>query len=182
MTVDTEDILNFWFLEVGPDRWFAPDPALDEAVRTRFLDMHAKAARGEFKKWEETPEGVLTLLLLLDTFPRRMFRGTPQAYATDDMALELARAAIIRHFDDRIDRQFKLFFYLPFEHSELDGDQRLAVFFVRERTKEAVWLDTAEWRLRTILRFGRFPHRNALLGRESTPEEIEFLKTSAPAR
>ena len=176
MLTDPEDILNFWFYEVGPDRWFSADPALDENVRTKFLAAHERAALDELREWEATPEGMLCLLLLLDPFPRRLFRGSPRAYATDEMALELARQAIIQHFDDRIDRVFKLFFYLPFEHSELVGDQRLATFYIRERTKEPSWVDTAEWRHQVIQRFGRFPHRNKTLGRESTPEEIEFLK------
>ncbi len=176
MLTDPEEILNFWFYEVGPKRWFAHDLALDEAVRERFLAAHERAALDELREWEETPEGMLCLLLLLDVFPRRMFRGTARAYATDETALELARQAIIRHFDDRIDRNFKLFFYLPFEHSENMGDQRLAVFYVRERTKDPEWVDAAEWRAQTIQRFGRFPHRNVVLGRVSTLEETSFLE------
>ncbi len=175
MPIAPEDIMNFWFVEVGPNRWFARDTALDDLVRTRFLAAHEEAARGGLKKWEETPESMLALLLLLDTFPRRMFRGTPRAYATDAQALDLARSAIINHFDDRIDRAFKLFFYMPFEHSEQAGNQRLALYYVRERTKEPRWIESAEWRSDVIQCFGRFPHRNAILGRESTPEENEFL-------
>lgn len=176
MLTDPEEILNFWFYEVGPDRWFIQDSELDETVRTRFLAAHERAALDGLREWEETPEGMLSLLLLLDTFPRRMFRGTPRAYATDEAALDLARQAIISHFDDRIDRNFKFFFYLPFLHSEHASDQRLAVFYVRERTKEPDWVDRAEARLDIIQRFGRFPHRNQILGRESTPEEISFLQ------
>lgn len=175
MLTDPEDILNFWFYEVGPDKWFIPDPALDEAVRERFLAAHERAALEELNGWEDTPEGTLALLLLLDTFPRLMFRATPRAYATDVMALDLARQAIIRHFDDRIDKTYKLFFYLPFEHSENLGDQRLSLFYIRERTKEPSWIETAERRFDMISRFGRFPNRNDALGRESTPEELSFL-------
>lgn len=175
MSKDPEDILNYWFMEIGPARWFKPDPALDEQIRVRFLDWHEQALRGELKAWEDTPGGMLALLLLYDAFPRRMFRGTARAYATDDMAIDLARAGIIRHFDDRIDRQFKLFFYLPFGHAENLGDQRLAVYYVRERTKESHWIDEAEERQQIIQCFGRFPHRNAALGRETTPEEAEYM-------
>jgi len=182
MSTGPEDILNFWFMEIGPDRWFEPDAGLDMLVRAKFLEIHEQTARGGMKKWEETPEGMLALILLLDTFPRRMFRGTPRAYATDEMALELARTAIISHFDDRIDRSFKLFFYLPFEHSEQPGNQRLSVYYVRERTKEPRWVDRAEWHSSVIQCFGRFPHRNAILGRESTPEEIDFLAQEGKAR
>jgi uncharacterized protein (DUF924 family) len=176
MKIDAEDILNFWFTEVGPERWFAPDTLLDGRIRTEYGELYEKAAAGDLKKWEETPEKMLALIILLDQFPRRMFRGTAKAYATDETALELARTAIIKHFDDRIDRAYKLIFYLPFEHSEHLGDQRLAIFYIRERTKEPIWVDNAERRLDIIQSFGRFPHRNERLGRESTPEEIAFLQ------
>ncbi len=176
MITDPEDIQNFWFYEVGPERWFAPDPALDQTIRDRYLATHERAALEELWAWEETPEGVLALLLLLDPFPRRMFRGTSRAYATDDLALETARQAVVRHFDDRIDKNFKLFFYLPFLHAERIGEQRLALFYIRERMKDPEWIARAAWRLETIERFGRFPHRNAVLGRANTPEEELFLK------
>ena len=175
MSIGPEDILNFWFIEVGPDRWFAPDPALDANVREKFLGIYEQATRGELSKWEETPEGTLTLLLLLDVFPRRMFRGTARAYSMDDQARELARATIIKHFDDRIDRSYKLLFYLPFSHTENAGDQRLGVYYIRERTKEPDWIKMAEERQHIIRRFGRFPHRNAALGRETTAEEAAYL-------
>lgn len=177
MLNDPEEILNFWFYEVGPNRWFVEDPERDTTMRERFLPAHERASLEGLREWEETPEGSLSLLLLLDMFPRCMFRGTPRAYATDDVALDLARQAIIRHFDDRIDRNYKLFFYMPFEHSENIGDQRLASFYVRERTKNPDWVDSADWRMKVIQTFGRFPHRNAILQRESTPEEVAFLET-----
>lgn len=176
MSLDPEEILNFWFYEVGPDRWFSDDAELDETIRSRFLTVYERAEQDELRQWEETPEGVIALLLLLDTFPRRMFRGTARAYATDDHALEIAREAVIHHFDDRIDRNYKLFFYIPFQHSENMGDQRLASFYVRERTKEPSWIDEAERRYQIIQVFGRFPHRNEVLERESTPDELTFLE------
>lgn len=175
MVPDLNDILNFWFTEVGADRWFDADPNLDQAMRHNFQATYDMAARGELRKWEETPEGLLALLLLLDHFPKRMFRGTAQAYATDEMALDLARVAIIKHFDDKIDRQFKLFFYLPFHNSEYMGDQRLAIFYIRERVKNDDWLTMAEHNLNMIQRFGRFPDRNQALGRTPTPEEEDYL-------
>ena len=176
MKIAAEDILNFWFNEVGPDRWFNDDPTLDEKIRVNFLAAHEAAAQERLTEWEATPEGMLALIILLDQFPRRMFRDSARAYATDELALELARTAIINHFDDRIDRAFKLIFYLPFEHSEHLGDQRLALFYIRERTKEPHWVNDAEWRMEVIQSFGRFPHRNRRLGRPSTPEEIAFLQ------
>lgn len=175
MKTTPEDILNFWFMNVGEKRWFANDPALDESLRAKFGEAYEQAAQDELKSWETTPEGVLALLLLLDIFPRRMFRGTAQAYATDDRALELARTAIIKHFDDRIDAVFKLFFYMPFAHSEQSGDQRLANFYIRERTKNIDWVDAADEAQAIIQHFNRFPHRNAVLGRETTTEEATFL-------
>lgn len=179
MISDPEDILNFWFYEIGPARWFTADAALDETLRTRYGETYDAAVAGDLSKWEETPEGVICLLLLFDVFPRRMFAGTARAFDTEIDALDLARRSIIRHFDDRIDKGYKLFFYLPFVHSESVADQRLGVFYVRERTKEDDWIERSEASQRVIERFGRFPDRNAALGRESTPEEIEFLSASA---
>jgi uncharacterized protein (DUF924 family) len=176
MPLSPEDVLNFWFMEINPSRWFKPDAALDETVRERFTEAYEQAAHSGFKSWEETPEGMLALLLLLSAFPRRMFRGTPRAYVTDDRALKLARTGIIKHFDDRIDRQFKLFFYLPFGYADNTGEQRLAVYFIRERTKERDWIESAIERQLALECFGRFPQRNAALGRTSTLEEIDYLK------
>lgn len=177
MTPSAEDILNFWFYEVGRDRWFVEDHALDATVRERFLALHEKAVAGELKNWESTPEGMLALMLLLDQFPRRMFRGTSRAFETDEIAVELAREAIIKHFDDRIDKNFKMLFYLPFLNSESEGNQRLALFYIRERVKENEWLSLAEQHLDIVQRFGRFPQRNPVLGRDPTPEEAAFLGT-----
>lgn len=176
-----EDILNFWFYEVGRDRWFAEDRTLDATVRERFLPWHEKAAVGELKAWEGTPEGMLALMLLLDQFPRRMFRGTSRAFETDEAALELARTAIIKHFDDRIDKGYKMLFYLPFLNSESEGNQRLALFYIRERVKENDWLSMAEEHLDIVQRFGRFPQRNPILGRDPTPEEAAFLQKAPQA-
>jgi uncharacterized protein (DUF924 family) len=171
--------LNFWFYEVGSARWFEEDRALDATVRERFLALHEQALAGELKAWEETPEGMLALMLLFDQFPRRMFRGTSRAFETDELAIELARDAIIKHYDDRIDKNYKLLFYLPFLNSESVGDQRLALFYIRERVKENQWLSMAEQHLEIVQRFGRFPQRNPILGRDPTPEEAEFLKQNA---
>jgi uncharacterized protein (DUF924 family) len=180
MTIQAIDVLNFWFSEVGQDKWFIEDRNLDTTVRERFLALHEQAVAGELKKWEDTPEGMLALMLLLDQFPRRMFRGTSRAFETDELAIDLARESIIRHFDDRIDKQYKLLFYLPFLNSENVGDQRLALFYIRERVKENQWLSLAENHFNVVQRFGRFPQRNPILGRSPTPEEVEFLKQIPP--
>jgi uncharacterized protein (DUF924 family) len=170
---EAEDILNFWFYEVGRDHWFEHEEALDAQIRERFLPDYERVRRGELKRWEETPEGMLALLLLLDEFPRRMFRNTARAFETDEVALDMAREAIIKHFDDRIDRQYKLLFYLPFLNSENVGDQRLALFYIRERVKDAEWLAKAEESHETVQKFGRFPQRDAILGRHPDLEEQE---------
>ena len=160
-----EDILNYWFYEIGRERWFEEGDPLDSQIRDRFLEDHEKAVRGDLRKWEQTPEGTLALLLLLDEFPRHMFRGTPRSFENGETALDLARSAIIEHFDDRIDRQYKLLFYLPFLNSENIGNQRLALFYIRERVKDSEWLIKAEESHDAVLRFGRFPQRDAILGR-----------------
>ncbi|MFA5040352.1 MAG: DUF924 family protein [Bdellovibrionales bacterium] len=170
---EAEDLLNYWFYEVGRDKWFANEESLDLQIRERFLADYEKAFRGEYKKWEETPEGTLALLLLLDEFPRRMFRDTPRAFESAEMALEMAREAIINHFDDRIDRQYKLLFYLPFLNSENIGDQRLALFYIRERVKDNEWLALAEKNHEIVQKYGRFPQRDAILGRHPDLEEQE---------
>jgi uncharacterized protein (DUF924 family) len=180
MSPDLNDINNFWFNEVGPSRWFDADPALDYAVLKNFESTYLTAIDGKLRHWESNSEGMLALILLSDVFPQRMYRGTAQAYATLDLALDFARIAIINHFDDRIDRSFKLFFYTPFVNSEYMGDQRLALFYIRERTKRNEWLAMAEQSFDLIHRFGRFPERNAILGRESTPEELAYLKGKQP--
>ncbi|MBV8060225.1 MAG: DUF924 domain-containing protein [Alphaproteobacteria bacterium] len=177
MELSPEDVLNFWFLEVGRSNWFVRDERLDVMVRERFEKLHTDAAAQKLVTWETTPIGMLALVLLLGEFPLRMFRGTSRAFETQDDALELARTAIINHFDDRIDKQFKLFFYLPFLHSEEIGDQRLALFYIRERAKESEWLDLAERHFEIIQQFGRFPDRNTALGRSSTPDEVVFLQS-----
>lgn len=179
MTITPEEILNFWFYDIGQDRWFGEDAALDAQIRDKYLALHELAAHDGLPVWKNTPEGMLSLMLLLDQFPRRMFRGTSRAFETDDMALDLAREAIINHFDDRIDKSYKMLFYLPFLNSEDEGNQRLALFYIRERTREEKWLRLAETNLDLVQRFGRFPQRNPILGRTPTPEEQEFLQRSA---
>ena len=176
MRITPEDILDFWLREFGRERWFTSDSSFDDAMRERFSEIQAKAAREELPAWKKNPEGMLSLILLLQEFPRRMYRGTARAYESDELALEYAREAIVQHFDDRIDKSYKLIFYLPYLHSESMGDQRLALFYVRERTKEDIWLIVAERNFTIVERFGRFPDRNPVLGRAATPEETEFLK------
>lgn len=176
MTLSPEDILNYWFLEIDRRCWFENDRSLDDEIRRRFLEIYEKARGGELASWESTPESALALMLLFNEFPRRMFRGTARAFETDDQALEIARTAIIHHFDDRIAPEYKLLFYLPFLNSENLSDQRLALFYIRERAKENEWLTLAEEHFNIVQQFGRFPQRNPILGRTPTTEEDEFIK------
>jgi uncharacterized protein (DUF924 family) len=166
------DIVAFW-RAVGPDRWFEKDAALDEEIRRRFLDRHEAAAAGKLTAWEHTAEGALALLILLDQFPRNMFRGQARAFATDPLARAIASRAILNGFDGAIPAM-RTFFYLPFEHSEDLADQERGVALFKA-VGDADGLKWAALHADIIRRFGRFPHRNAVLGRVSTPEEQAFL-------
>jgi uncharacterized protein (DUF924 family) len=168
------EVLTYWWSEESRRHWFAPTPEFDQEIRERFADRSARAATGELSAWEETPDGCLALCVLLDQMPRSMFRGTPRVYATDRRALEVATRAVSRGFDRGLLPEQKQFLYLPFSHSERLADQERALALF-----EAAGLDDARVYVRghlaIIRRFGRFPHRNAILGRSSTPEEREFL-------
>jgi uncharacterized protein (DUF924 family) len=166
------ELIDFW-REAGPARWFRKDEAFDALFRERFLAMHEAAARGDLQAWGATPEGALALVLLLDQFPRNAFRGTPRVYATDAQARDAARHAIAAGFDDRVDADLRAFFYLPFMHSEDPADHELCVRLNAKVGGES--LRYAKHHQDIIQRFGRFPHRNAVLGRRSTPEEERFL-------
>jgi uncharacterized protein (DUF924 family) len=176
MAIAPEDLLDFWFNQIGPTQWFTANAERDTLMTERYLEMHQRAMHGALTAWESNPTGMLSLMLLLDQFPRHMFRNTPSAYATDELALELARTAIIKHFDDRIDAACKFCFYLPFAHSENMGDQRLALFYVRERTKNPDWLNYAEDCFHIVQKFDRFPQRNKILGRASSKAEEDYLR------
>jgi uncharacterized protein (DUF924 family) len=170
--VTATEVLTFW-KDAGPGKWFRKDPAFDATIRERFLDAHFAASRREFDAWADTAEGALALLILLDQFPRNMFRGSSHAFATDPLARAIADRAIRDGFDRAVDDALRCFFYLPFEHSERLEDQDRSVALTRDLAAyDAEWAD----RHRDIIqRFGRFPHRNAALGRQTTPEEQAFL-------
>ena len=172
---DARAVLDFWFREAGPEAWFKRSDAFDETCRDRFLALHEDAAAGRLDGWAGTADGALALLILLDQLPRNMFRGSPRAFATDPKARGIARDAIAAGFDLALPAERRIFVYLPLEHSEDPDDQRDCVALVRERIGDAEMIDYAERHLAIIARFGRFPHRNAILGRPSTEEEQEFL-------
>ena len=167
------DVLAFW-REAGPDRWYERDDAFDAAIRTRFLSTCDAAVRGELIGWENSPEGALALVIVLDQFPRNMFRDDPRAYAADPLARAVADRALARGFDQQVDAGERLFFYLPFEHSEAAADQARSVALHRA-LGDADSLKWAQLHADIIARFGRFPHRNAVLGRKTTPDEQAFL-------
>ncbi len=168
-----QQVIAFW-QEAGPERWFKKDTAFDNEIRGRFLETHEAAASGRLAPWEMTDGGTLGLLLLLDQFPRNMFRGSARAFATDPLALGVARRAIARGFDEKATEKMRAFFYLPFEHSEALADQERGIELYKA-ARDADGLKWAEIHADIIRRFGRFPHRNKLLGRATTPEEQKFL-------
>jgi uncharacterized protein (DUF924 family) len=181
------DILHFWFGAPGSatrgtqrEVWFRKDPAFDEEIRRHFLIATEAAARGELDRWQSDRESALALVILLDQFPRNLYRGSPKAFAADAKAREVADAAMARGFDLTFPSCERLFFYLPLEHSEILADQERAVMlFKRLAEDDPARAEAVPYALRhheIIQRFGRFPHRNEALGRESTEAEIAFLK------
>lgn len=165
-------VTSFW-REAGEDAWFEKNDAFDADFRDRFLDLHYAAARRECDHWSDHAEGSLALMILLDQFPRNCFRGTGHMYATDPLARHFAAKAIGAGQDLLLDDEVRFFLYLPFEHSELVADQFRSVELTS--AKAADYLKYAVEHRDIVQRFGRFPHRNRMLGRETTPEEQMFL-------
>ena len=169
------DVLAFWFRgDANDPRWFRKDAQFDREIAERFLPLYERAASGSLAAWKEDPASSLALVVVLDQFPRNMFRGTPRAFAADALALDTARTIVARGWDAAMAPQQRLFAYLPFEHSEALADQDRACELMRDLDDEH--RRYAERHREIIRRFGRFPHRNEILGRASTPEELEFLK------
>jgi uncharacterized protein (DUF924 family) len=169
---EAREVVAFWE-NAGPGLWFAKDAEFDRRFRERFLPLHEAAARGELNGWIATPAGALALMVLLDQFPRNSFRGTPRMYATDAAARTLAAAAIAAGHDRAMAMELQKFFYLPFAHSENLADQERAVELCRRLGGKD--LRQAEHHRDIVRRFGRFPHRNTILGRPSTQAEQEYL-------
>jgi uncharacterized protein (DUF924 family) len=171
--VPPAEIVSFW-RDAGPDKWFAQDENFDGAIRSRFLPTYEAAAKGELAAWEDNTEGVLALLLLLDQFPRNMFRGSARSFATDAQARAVADRALSRDLDRATEPALRTFFYLPFEHSETPADQDRSVRLY-EALGDAEHLRYATEHRDVIQRFGRFPGRNRALGRATTPAEQTYL-------
>ncbi len=173
MATKAADIVEFWS-DAGPSKWFKETRAFDAAIRARFEAAHHAAARGELDTWAVEADGALALLLLLDQFPRNLWRGSAHAYATDPLARATARSAIAAGHDRACEPLLRGFFYLPFEHSEDLADQDYAVSLCEALARETGDEDALKWaRLHreVIARFGRFPHRNRALGRQTTADE-----------
>ena len=183
--MDIRTLLDFWFQAPGSPGhlrprpvWFQADPVFDAEIRDRFAELCDQAASGGLSHWAEEPDGVVALLLLLDQVPRNLFRGTPDAYRTDAMARSVARSACIKQFDHDQPPVRRWFVYMPFMHSEDLGDQAHSVRLfeqLRDDADSQASIVSARRHYEIIARFGRFPHRNAILGRASTPMEQAFL-------
>jgi uncharacterized protein (DUF924 family) len=173
---DAKQVLDFWFDPVNREHWFRASGEFDEVIRKRFHEPYGEAAQGQLIDWCETPNGALSLCILLDQVSRNIFRGTSQAFATDSLARASARQILARGFDRLYPMdEHRMFCYLPFEHSEDINDQRLSVQLFSEHISNTEYADYARRHFDVIERFGRFPHRNSILGRASTLEEVEFL-------
>ncbi len=173
MTAHPNDIVSFW-LQAGPAKWFKTVVAFDEAIRLKFEPVHHAAARGQYDAWMDSPDGALALLILLDQFPRNLYRNSAHAFATDPKARSIALGAIERGFDTNVEPSLRNFFYLPFMHSEDLTDQDYGLALNTEAGDE----DNIKWAALhrdIIVRFGRFPHRNKAFGRVTTPKEQAFL-------
>ncbi|MCM2562177.1 DUF924 domain-containing protein [Lutimaribacter sp. EGI FJ00015] len=175
--VTVEQVLSFWLDEVGPKGWYEGGETLDEQIRDRFLDAWKQAADGACSLWLTYPSGVLAYIILTDQFPRNMFRGHADSFATDDVALAAAKCAIDKKWDMAIDEPARQFFYLPLMHSENLCDQERCVRLVKERMPETGKSNLFHARAhREVIReFGRFPYRSAALSRPTTPPEDAYL-------
>jgi uncharacterized protein (DUF924 family) len=171
------DVYRFWFEDLQPEAWFRADPAVDATIRERFSDLHRSLMLNPISA--VTPRASVGAVIVLDQFSRNMFRGTPAAYASDSLALRLSQAAIATEFDRLLGGRERQFLYMPFQHSEDLAVQRRSVELFAELGMPEQ-LGFAEEHRAIIERFGRFPHRNAVLGRTSTSDEVEFLKTARP--
>lgn len=173
--MEYQTVIDFWFNELEAKQWWVKDDQLDETIRSRFSSFHETAVTGELFKWRSEPEGRLAEVLILDQFSRNMFRNMPWAFAWDGMALVLAQEAVNCGADQALSSQQKAFLYMPYMHSEsaLIHQQAVILFNIPGLEQQYEF----ELKHKAIIdRFGRYPHRNELMGRESTPEELEFLK------
>ena len=171
------EIIHFWFNETDPQQWFQKSPEFDALVKERFGVTYQMAKDGLCQAWAKDAEGALALVIVLDQFPRHMFRDTPAAFETDEQALLAAKKAIASGFDQILEPVKRGFLYVPFQHSENMSDQNRSVELMSSMQYEnPAGYDYAIRHRVVIEKYGRFPHRNKILGRENTPEEEEYLK------
>lgn len=172
-----KDILSFWFKEISEESWWKKDEDFDQMVRDRFMTIYQAAKGNQLKAWQDTAEGSLALVLILDQFSRNMFRGKPESFQTDPQALQVSKTAISKGFDVDLknDKFHAEFLYMPYMHSENLSDQVESVRLFKQSGNEHM-LSFAIAHHDIIERFGRYPHRNEILGRISTPKEKAFLK------
>jgi uncharacterized protein (DUF924 family) len=173
--MDAFDIIQFWFEEIEPKSWWHKDPDFDRLIHQRYQSLHQAAGQCELYDWRTTPQGRLAEIIILDQFSRNMYRDTPRAFGSDPLALALAQEAIAHQADLALTPIQRTFLYLPFMHSESRAIHTIAVELYRNNGIE----DNLTFELKhqaIIERFGRYPHRNAILGRQSSPEELEFLR------
>jgi uncharacterized protein (DUF924 family) len=174
--MDAQTVLDFWFKEATPAQWWKVDPGFDRLIAERFGALHSRAAQCELFAWRATPAGRLAEIIVLDQFPRNMFRGTARAFAADPLALALAQASVAAGADQALPPPQRAFLYLPYMHSESRAIHAVALALFAAPGLESN-LDFEHRHKAIIDRFGRYPHRNIALGRDSTVEELEFLKT-----
>ena len=177
MLAKPQDVLAFW-TAAGPAKWFSKSDAFDAAIRLKFEPLHLAAARGKYDAWAAEPEGALALVVLLDQFPRNLYRDSGHAFATDGKARAIAVAAIAAGHDRQVDPALRSFFYMPLEHSESLADQEACIALFEKLQIDTGDTEGLKWALLhrdIIARFGRFPHRNKALGRTTTAAEQAFL-------
>lgn len=177
--ITPEDIIDFWFEQAGPKKWFSGGDGFDALVRQKFenasIDIAGQVRAKGKHDWMEQGDSALALIIILDQFPRNMFRGTKAMFAWDDLALKCAKHAVEKGYDLRMLQSRRDFFYMPYMHSEALNDQRECVRLVDQRSADDSTLFHAKAHMKLIEKFGRFPHRNEILGRKSTDAERQFL-------
>ena len=170
-----EDILNFWFQEIDPKMWFTKNSEFDDLIRSRFFDIHTQAKKCELFSWRSEAKGRLAEIIILDQFSRNLFRDSPEAFASDSLALALAQEAVSLGLDEKLNNLEKSFLYMPYMHSESLAIHEIAIELYSQEGLENN-LDFEKKHKDIIEKFGRYPHRNQILGRKSSAEEIDFLQ------
>jgi len=172
--MEANDVLEFW-AGIGKRGWWTKSDEIDAQIHERFGELHTQACEGKLDYWAETPDGALALIIVLDQFSRNMFRGSPKSFEQDEKALSVAKSAIASGIDKQANKELRLFFYLPYEHSEKLTDQEESVNLLNSFNDSPEFMKAVIEHHDIIKQFGRFPHRNAVLGRETTPEEQAYL-------